>query len=147
MKHYELILPTSIKQQLIEHAQQITPIESCGYLGGTLTDNIATATTFYPMTNTDNSPEHFTFDPKEQFQVVKQARQANESLIAVYHSHPASPARLSAEDIRLFNDPHPVYIIVSLANDSADVQGFKVFKENKDSIEIVNVNITATKEA
>ena len=140
MKHYELSCPEVIQQQLFDHALSIAPIESCGYLAGK--DGVVT--TFYPMTNIDNSPEHFSFDPKEQFQVVKKARAAKESLLAVYHSHPESPARLSEEDIRLFNDSDPVYLIVSLADQLPVMQGFKVFKENEHNIEIINVKLTIT---
>jgi len=138
MKQYTLDISTPIRQALIEHAQSLTPVESCGYLGG----KDGKVTRFFPMTNVDNSPEHFSFDPKEQFQVLKEARKEGLDLVAVYHSHPASPARLSAEDIRLFNDPTPVYIIVSLLNDVPVINGFKVFKENENEIEIHKVNIT-----
>ena len=116
-------MPASIKQAMIDHAKSIAPIESCGYLSGK--DSVEK---FYPMTNIDQSPEHFTFDPKEQFSVLKEARKEGQSLLAVYHSHPASPARLSQEDIRLFNDPNTVYIIVSLMPGVEDVKAFKVIK-------------------
>lgn len=45
---------------------------------------------------------------------------------AVYHSHPATPARPSAEDIRLANDPSISYVIVSLAGPEADVKSFLI---------------------
>ena len=136
IKERVLSIPNEIYDQMINHAKSIAPIESCGYLGGK-EDKIST---FYQMTNTDNSPEHFTFDPKEQFQVVKQARNKGEDLLAVYHSHPASPARLSAEDIKLFNDPNPVYIIVSL-HQKIDVKGYTVYKPDDKTIEINQVII------
>ena len=143
MKQFTLTIPESIKRELFKHALSVTPIESCGYLGG----SDSTVTSFYPMTNIDQSKEHFSFDPKEQFKVVKEARQKKESLIAVYHSHPASPARLSEEDIRLFNDSEPVYLIVSLVNKDPDIKGFKVFKPTEHDIEIYNVTLDITKEA
>jgi proteasome lid subunit RPN8/RPN11 len=128
MIDYSLILSANIRKQIIEHAKSIAPIESCGYLAGKNSE----ITQFYPMTNIDNSAEHFSFDPKEQFQVLKQARNAGLELLAVYHSHPETPARLSAEDIRLFNDPTPVYIIVSLKEEPAVINGFKVLKNNNE---------------
>lgn len=122
---------------MIEHAKSLAPIESCGYLSGV----DATIKTFYKMTNVDNSPEHFSFDPKEQFAVVKEARAKGEKLLAVYHSHPESPARLSAEDIRLFNDPNSVYIIVSLKEEKPVVNGFIVKKKTENDIEIERVTL------
>jgi proteasome lid subunit RPN8/RPN11 len=46
---------------------------------------------FHPMTNTDNSADHFLMDPGEQFKVVKVLRAAGQRMLAVHHSHPASP--------------------------------------------------------
>ena len=111
----------AVYDAMVAHAQEITPIESCGYLAGTGSK----ITTFYPMTNIDQSPEHFTFDPKEQFKVLKESRAAGLQLLSVYHSHPESPARLSLEDLRLLQDPEMIYIIVSLATETADVKAFK----------------------
>ena len=82
MDKLELILPTSIKNELIEHAKSLAPIESCGYLSG----NNDTVTRFFPMTNIDHSPEHFSFDPKEQFAVVKDVRNQNEKRLRGHHS-------------------------------------------------------------
>ncbi|RAP30825.1 hypothetical protein DID78_02100 [Candidatus Marinamargulisbacteria bacterium SCGC AG-343-D04] len=137
INEYKLVIPKSIKEQLFEHALSINPIESCGYLGG----KDGEVTVFYPMTNVDNSPEHFSFDPKEQFATVKSARNEGLSLIGVYHSHPETPARLSDEDLKLFNDPDPVYIIVSLKNEKPDMAGFKIFKEDENTIEVHKVNL------
>lgn len=139
MSDLEIKIPSDIYQALVAHARALAPIESCGYLSGQDTQ----VTKFYPMTNIDNSPEHFTFDPKEQFSVLKEARREGKELLAVYHSHPASPARLSQEDIRLFNDPNTVYIIVSLMQGVEDMKAFKVIKTGEEvlvqSVEIVKI--------
>ena len=71
---------------------------------------------FYPMANTDQSGEHFMMDPREQFSVIKQIRNQRLELLAIYHSHPESPARPSAEDIRPALTPDVIYVIVSLMN-------------------------------
>ena len=134
---HTLKLPKAIYNEMVEHAQSLNPIESCGYLGGK--DGVVEK--FYKMTNIDNSPEHFSFDPKEQFAVVKEARKDGLDLISVYHSHPETPARLSDEDIRLFNDPNPVYIIVSLAQDTPTIGGFKVNKPSETEVELFKVNL------
>ena len=70
------------------------------------------------MTNIDNEPDHFSFEPKEQFAAVKDARNQGLSLMAVYHSHPETPARPSQEDLRLLKDPNMIYVIVSLEKGS-----------------------------
>ena len=132
-----LTIPKAIYDDMVAHSKSLAPIESCGYLSGKGT----IVTRFIPMTNIDNSPEHFTFDPKEQFAAVKDVRANGEQLLSVYHSHPSSPARLSAEDIRLFNDPNTVYIIVSLKEEIPVVNGFTVKKPTDNAIEIERVNL------
>ncbi len=137
MERYSFSISKEIAEELETHAKAGLPNETCGYLGGK--DDVVT--TFYPMVNVDASPEHFSFDPEEQFAVVKEARSKKEDLIGVYHSHPETPARLSEEDINLFNDPNPTYIIVSLKDEEPSMNGFKVFKPSNDEIQIVKVEL------
>lgn len=105
-------IPKKIIDAIIAQADREVPLEACGYLAGTENNVLE----IFPMENIDKSPEHFSFDPKDQFKVIKTARQKGWRLIAVYHSHPASPARLSKEDIRLAFDEEMVHLIHSLAN-------------------------------
>ncbi len=119
---------------IIKEARNAAPIEACGYLGGVDSQ----ITTIYPLTNIDKSEEHFSFDPKEQFATVKSSREKGEKILAVYHSHPASPARPSVEDIKLAYDPNIFYIIASLNNNEEVVKGFWI-KNGEVSIEELEV--------
>jgi proteasome lid subunit RPN8/RPN11 len=47
-------------------------------------------------------------------------------MIGVYHSHPVTPARPSAEDIRLAYDPDIIHVIISLADGGNDLRAFKI---------------------
>ncbi|MGN1256330.1 MAG: M67 family metallopeptidase [Bacteroidaceae bacterium] len=96
--------------QMIEQAQQDAPVETCGYLLGR--DGVVQEN--YPMVNIDHSPEHFSFDPKQQFAALRYARAHHLQILANWHSHPASPSRPSDEDLRLANDPTIRYAILSL---------------------------------
>ncbi len=115
-------LTTSQFESICIQAKKEVPYEACGYLAGI--DGAVKAV--YPMVNVDHSEDHFSLDPKEQFAVIKQARQAGLDILAVYHSHPASPARPSKEDIRLAYDPNVVYVIVSLLGDLPDLKAFRI---------------------
>ena len=116
-------IPREILDGLVEHARAVAPEEACGVLAGT-DDGIAKS---YPLTNLDHSPEHFSLDPREQLQAVRDARSLGLEIIAVYHSHPATPARMSEEDLRLAVAPDFRYVIVSLAApDRPDVRAFSV---------------------
>lgn len=120
-----LKITQNVRDAMVHLAISESPIEACGYLAGTAGE----ARLFIPMTNSDHSPEHFSFAPEEQFRALKQARKAGLQLMAVFHSHPASPARMSAEDIRLANDPEIVYIIVSLLNNEPVIRGFRTAEQ------------------
>ena len=78
------------------------------------------------MTNTDRSREHFAMEPKEQFAVIKDLRAKGRSMLAIYHSHPDTPARMSAEDLRLALTPSVSYLIVSLAGPEPIVKSFRM---------------------
>ena len=53
-------------------------------------------------------------EPKEQFAVVKDIRSAGLEMLAIYHSHPETPARPSAEDTRMALTQDVAYVIVAL---------------------------------
>ncbi|TWJ19093.1 M67 family metallopeptidase [Geobacter argillaceus] len=117
-----LKLPRAIYDALIGHAREGFPLEVCGILGG-LDGEVSG---HFPMTNIDASSEHFTLDPKEQFRVIKELRASKLEMVAVYHSHPASPARPSAEDIRLALTPDISHVIVSLAGPEPVLKSFRI---------------------
>jgi len=127
----KLDIPIEIFDRILAQVRAEAPIEACGILAGI----DRTVEKLYNMINVDKSRTHCIMDPREQFQVVKDIRSAGLKMLAIYHSHPATPARLSAEDIRLALTPDVVYVIVSLQNaDKPDVKGF--FIEDGNAIEV-----------
>lgn len=118
--------PLRITKKVIEeitaHAKKDAPLEACGYLGAQDGKIIK----IYPLANIDKSSGHFSFEPKEQFMAVKDARAKGLEICAVYHSHPVSPARPSQEDIKLAYDPDMSYFIVSLAGGREDLRAFSI---------------------
>ncbi len=128
-----LELPQNIYERMITQARDGFPLEVCGILGGK--GDVVSA--IYPMTNTDASGDHFMMEPREQFSVVKELRFRELEMLAVYHSHPATPARPSDEDIRLALTPDISYVIVSLADASTpEVRSFKIAERKVGSEEL-----------
>ncbi len=105
-----LRISRKLADTVIDHAYEGFPLEVCGILGGAE----GTVSALFRMTNTDQSNEHFMMDPAEQFAVIKELRAKGLEMLAIYHSHPESPARPSAEDIRLALTPNVSYVIISL---------------------------------
>ena len=122
-----LEIPSNVFEQMLEQAKAEAPIEACGILAGS--NNRVEK--LYKMTNTDKSSNRFMMEPKEQFAVVKDIRSAGLEMLAIYHSHPETPPRLSAKDIRLALTLGVVYVIVSLKNSSRPaVRGFIIENSN-----------------
>lgn len=120
-------LPQAIHDDMFAHAREGFPLEVCGILGG----SGESVSVIYRMTNTDASNEHFMMDPKEQFAVVKDLRGKGLAMLAIYHSHPETPARLSEEDIKLALTPDVSYLIISLADAAVpDIKSYKIRSEN-----------------
>jgi proteasome lid subunit RPN8/RPN11 len=108
--------------EIIAHARQEVPLEACGYLAAK--EGVVEAA--YALVNQEQSPEHFSFDPEEQFRVLRAARAKGLQIVAVYHSHPASPPRPSVEDIKLAFDAQMIYLIVSLVGREPEVKAFRI---------------------
>ena len=118
-----LKIPEHIYKQMLEQAESEVPIEACGILAG----RDGRAEKFYKMTNVDNSNAHFMMEPQEQFAVAKDIRKEGLEMMAIYHSHPETPARLSEEDKRLALTENVIYVILSLENSAnPDVKGFLI---------------------
>ncbi len=111
-----------IYRQIVGAATAAAPLECCGYLAG-VGKKITRA---YPMQNMDQSREHYSFEAKEQFVTVKEIRKRSLTVLAVYHSHPETPARPSEEDIRLAFDPDIRHVIISLCGEQAVVRSFQI---------------------
>jgi proteasome lid subunit RPN8/RPN11 len=109
-----LEIPKNILSQMLSQARAESPIEACGILAGT--DHRVQR--IYTMTNTDQSADHFMMAPEEQFAVMKDMRAEGLEMLAIYHSHPASPARPSEEDIRLAFTDGVLYVVLSLQKPS-----------------------------
>ena len=127
-----LEIPKQIVNDLFDHAKNGLPEEVCGYLAGTGRE----VNKQFQLTNIDHSNEHFSFDPKEQFQVVRETRKEGLEILGNYHSHPETPARPSEEDIRLAFDPNISYVIVSLADKLPDIKSFRIKNGNVEKEEI-----------
>ena len=135
----KLEIPSYIFDDMLEQARTEAPIEACGILAG----GNGRVEKFYKMTNVEQRRDHFMMAPAEQFAAVKDIRSASLEVLAVYHSHPETPARPSAEDIRLALTPGTIHVIVSLQDDNGPVM--KGFQIEDGSINEVPVKIVEDK--
>jgi proteasome lid subunit RPN8/RPN11 len=132
----ELKIPYNIFEQILQQAKTEAPVEACGILAG----RDSKVENLYQMTNVDNSSDHFMMEPKEQFAVVKDIRSSGLEMLAIYHSHPETPARPSAEDIRFALTPGMIYVIVSLLGSNVPViKGFQIMDGSINEVPVIIV--------
>jgi len=97
---------------MVEHAVRELPNECCGVLLGS-GPAVARAV---PMRSTPPAPDAYFMDPLQQVAIFSEMAERGETLLGIYHSHPAGPAEPSGADRQLAFHPEVVYIIISLAD-------------------------------
>jgi len=108
---FELDIPGELLVKVLEHCTSSFPDEACGILTGTE----SRVNRVYTMKNIDPSPVSYLMDPGEQLRIQKEMKVRNERMLAIYHSHPQSPAYPSAKDVQLAFYDDTVYLIVGLS--------------------------------
>lgn len=128
-----LIIPRRIFDEMLAHCRQGYPNEACGILAGK--DNGISK--LYTLANVEDSPVSYMMDSSEQFRVMKDIRLNALSMVAIFHSHPSSPAYPSAKDVSLAFYEDCVYIIASLMETTPVVKGFSVREGEMKEISLV----------
>ena len=85
---------------------------------------------FLPARNVAPTPRtDYEVDPQSLFRALSWEDEGDE-LIAIFHSHPASPSYPSMIDVARAHYPDSVYLILSLANPESPVlKGFRILPE------------------
>jgi proteasome lid subunit RPN8/RPN11 len=137
MNPTEISIPRKLINQLL-HLAQISPEEEiCGLVGA---DTQGKPCSCYPITNSADTPQqHFLLETSQQIAAMKQIREKGESLFAIYHSHPKSPAIPSVFDIEQAVYPEALHFIISL--NTKGVLELRAFKIAEIQIHELNLNL------
>ena len=127
-----ILIKSDHYEEILKHALETLPNEACGLLGGRMEGATKILEKVYLLENIDNSNEHFSMKPKEQFAAIKDMRNMGYVMLGNFHSHPESPSRPSKEDKRLAYDKELSYFILSLMEKNKPV--LKSFIINKDLV-------------
>jgi proteasome lid subunit RPN8/RPN11 len=121
------------RQAIVDHAIRDAPNECCGYMSAT--DGVVQEV--FEAPNERNSPYGYQLPAKALFAANELDDEGFE--VAVYHSHPRSPAEPSQTDINLATYPHWRYLIVSLKDgpDAADLRSWWIKDGRVEEEEIV----------
>ncbi len=98
-------------QFMIEDCDLRKPEEACGLLVGRFADGEAHASDVMPVRNESMSAARFSIDPVTMYKALKKAEETGETVIGVYHSHPAGiePSHL---DVNYMEGTSYVWVIV-----------------------------------
>lgn len=119
----ELVMSREFARQMVTHCRACYPNEACGILAGTGNR----VTKVYPMPNAEPSPVSYFMEPRDQFRVMKELRQEGLTMLAIFHSHPQSPAFPSAKDVSLAFYDDAVYLIIGLSDpESPEIKAYTI---------------------
>lgn len=106
-----LLIPRPLAVKLMHTAQLSPTAEVCGLMSAK--DGIPHA--LYPIDNVADDPtQRFELDAQQHIDAQRSIREAGETLLAVYHSHPTAPAEPSDLDWDGLGVPEALLLIVSL---------------------------------
>ncbi|MBN2229818.1 MAG: M67 family metallopeptidase [Candidatus Thorarchaeota archaeon] len=111
MAHY-LHITKMAMLDLEKHAAASFPLEAAALLFGTISDNSIFVNRIEPMQNeSENKQTSFTINPEDQYRLLIKAEELGESLVGIFHSHPAPayPSKRDQRNMRL----NPVVWLVS----------------------------------
>ncbi|WP_440770974.1 desampylase [Natronorubrum sp. DTA28] len=112
----ELVVPTEIRDRILERARDGVPEEICGIFGGEYDpDGRSRVRSQYPAPNVAETPRtRYRIDPEAQLELFERLESDGEEIVGFYHSHPRGPPRPSATDEAQATWPGRSYLIVSL---------------------------------
>lgn len=129
----KLFITKDIFNEMISLCRQAYPNEACGILAGKGNEVLK----IYKMANIENSPVSYLTDSMEQFKVMKDMRENNLSMVAIFHSHPSSAAYPSRRDVNLAFYQDTAYVVVGLAEKEPVVKAFSIREGDIKEIEVV----------
>lgn len=115
-------IPATMVQAMIDHARTGVPNEACGLIVGERpAAEGGRALRWEPVRNAAASAYRYEIHPDDLYRLTVATDDADEVFWGIVHSHTHTPAVPSPTDIGLAFYPDALYILVSLADDEADL--------------------------
>ena len=134
-----LLIRKKFLTEMVAHALDEYPLEACGLLVGTVSEGgSAQVHTVYPTENLAASARIYEVDPRAMLRADREAEEAGQQLIGVYHSHTHTDAKPSPTDISQAPDPGWHYVLVSLRDVHPSVRSWSI-TDGKTEEEVVVV--------
>ena len=116
-------MPLTLRDEIFAHARESAPQECCGLLLG----EDETVKRVLRCRNVHPTPEtRYLIDHEQLFEAFKAAKDFDRELVAIYHSHPRSPAFPSATDRAEAYWPEAAYVLVSLRSEQPEIFAYRI---------------------
>lgn len=134
MSELSVQITEQVRREIEKHALEARPSECCGLLSGAS----GVISDLHPLPNEADRPEvRFFATPEDLFTAMRHIREADQSLLGIYHSHPRTAAYPSALDLEMAFYPEAVYFIISL-EERVELRAFKIDGSIIREVEIVS---------
>ena len=121
--HDGLTLPAPLAAGLADHATAELPNEACALLGGDAgTGHVSSV---HVARNRLASPYRYDVDPDDLVRIVHDIEARGEALVAIYHSHPSTPAVPSVSDLREARYP-VIHLVAGMSGGSAEIRAWRI---------------------
>ena len=129
-------IPRTLANRLLTLAQLKPDTEVCGLIS----NNTQNKYQVYPVNNIANNARRvFEMDPQQQINAFKLIREKQQTLFAIYHSHPDSDAIPSVKDLNDATYKDALNIIISL--NTKGVLDMRAYFYKKDKVQSVDLII------
>lgn len=129
----QITLPRTLVNQLLQQAQSSPENEICGLIAAK-----DQRLRIIPVNNVATNPQHlFELDPKTLIDAIRDIREADEQLFAIYHSHPQGTAVPSALDSQQAEYPEALYLIIALGTKGVlELRGYWLVDQMLQSVDL-----------
>lgn len=123
-----------IINQILRYVQTDAEHERCGLVSVSPENQYQ----LHPVKNiADDSAREFEMDPQQLIQAMKQIRESQSELFAIFHSHPHADAQPSKQDIDNIGYPDALYMIVSLNTRGVlELRAYKLLENTVTTIDL-----------
>ena len=135
-------LSKTLMNDIHAHAASDFPHECCGVMVGTARGDRKSVTALHKAENVheDGHERRYLISPDQFMKIDRDARNAGETIVGIYHSHPNHPAMPSGYD-REWAWPWYSYIIVSVMDGIVDETTNWVLLDDRTAFEAENITI------
>lgn len=129
----QLLLHPIHREEVIEIARQLAPIEACGIIAGEKGESRKV----YPISNSLNSPTEYLMDAEQMLQAFWDIEENGWQVLAFFHSHTFSQPFPSQTDLSRNFYPHTIFVIAGKIEGRWALKAFQLKEHSYIEIPIV----------